>query len=204
MNKFITKISSIVLLAFCLPVFSMAITYDFRKATWGMSMEQVIESEGADPVKEGVSILDTPYIAYMLKMKVGETNHDLFAAYYFIEDQLYFAKYYVNTKHSNSNDFLTDFDEFRNVLLQKYGEPKEEETVWKDELYKDKRERWGLAIETGKMEKYTLWETDSTTIMLRLTGDNYKINFEIRYETKDEHLLGLEEQQKTKQEQNSF
>lgn len=203
MNKNMLRFVNGILLLLTLSSYCIA-ENDFRKASWGMSKADVIKSEGAEPLKEGMSVLDTPYIGYQVRMRVGENNHELATAYYFVEDQLYFAKYVILTTHTNLNDYLIDFEDFKVTLTKKYGEPLKDDTVWKDELYKDDQSNWGTAISTGRMEKSAIWETETTRIVLQLKGDNYKISFEIRYETKDERLLALEEQLKAKKEQSAF
>ena len=116
---------------------------DFRNVTWGMSRAEVIAQEGADPAKEGMSLLGTPYLAYPAKMKVGSTTHTMIAGYYFVDDQCYFGKYVIQTEHSNDNEFLTDFDALHTALSKKYGPAIQDDTIWKDDCYKDDPSKWG-------------------------------------------------------------
>lgn len=173
--------------------------YDFRETTWGMSRNEVVASEGEDPLKEGDNIEGLHYIVYTTTLLGGTITHEVFIIYYFIEDQLFGGRYNILTKHSNNNDYLVDFDALKNIITKKYGTP-EEETVWKDDSNKDDKDRWGMAVKTGDLEKYAAWETPTTEITLQLKGDNYKINFAIRYGAKDETLKQAVENQQNKAE----
>jgi ankyrin repeat protein len=120
-------------------------------------------------------------------MKVNGVLHEMIAVYYFIEDQLHFAKYTIVTEHSNTNDYFDDFNAFEQVISKKYGES-EQTTWWKSSTYQGQKEYWGLALESGDLEKHATWETETTKILLRLRGDNFKVEFEVRYSTKDPTL----------------
>ena len=62
----------------------------------------------------------------------------------------------------------------------------------------------GMAVKTGELEKSSTWETETTTILLRLTGDNHKFSFEIRYTTRNEELLTRYQQLEDQSLQNAL
>ncbi len=152
--------------------------FDFRQTSWGMSKTEVIQSEGTSPLVDKVNIDGFPYIGYTTNLVVGDTSQEVLIIYYFIQEKLFFARYNIITKHSNLNDYLTDFEMFKTILSPKYGIP-EEETLWKDDLYKDDPQDWGMAIATGDLQKFATWETATTTIILQLKGDNYNLKIAI-------------------------
>jgi hypothetical protein len=58
------------------------------------------------------------------------------------------------------------------------------EIDWKDNLYRDDKNNWGLAISTGDLSYGLIWETPTTDIELILDGNNYEVNLRIRYFSK--------------------
>lgn len=155
---------------------TISVEPDFRKVVWGMSKEEVIGIEGTSIIEQ-----TDDYIAY--NVEVNGLDMDL--VYYFNgKDQLCASAYISNEKHSNQNDYILDYNELTDALTEKYGEPYEDETVWKSDLYKGKSSYWGLAIAAGDLVDYASWDTDNTTIKIKIDGDNYKINIRIVYISK--------------------
>jgi len=57
--------------------------------------------------------------------------------------------------------------------------------LWKNDLYKDDKSHWGMAISVGHLVYAVQWETPTTEIGIMLMGNNYKINLGIFYESKE-------------------
>lgn len=191
-----------VCLVVCVGVFSPVLAQDFRETTWGMMTAEVIRVEG-DPALDQVNNSGFRVFGYERKLPAGETTHDVYALYYFVEDTLWMADYRIVTKHSNKNQYLHDFMTLKGLLNQKYGEV-EPEIFWKNDLYKDDTDQWGLAVSVGHLALSSTWYTGTTKIQLSLFGDNYKIRFNVNYETMDQGLLELAEKQKQKQQDSAL
>jgi len=163
--------------------------YDFRKTKWGLSKQEVKASENLKPV-------DDPEHSLTYKTRVLEK--DVFLVYIFVEDKLVRTKYILADKHMNKNDYIQDYNDFKKVLTKKYGRCKEDEVIWKKDVFDDKDhpERWGGAIATGNLIFYSAWETHRTKIGCGLYGDNFDITCAVEYVSKD--LKPLEEKQKEK------
>ena len=119
----------IVLVGFILVYFaelSFAGEYNFRKTKWGMSIAQVKSSEPLDVAKE-----DTTLLGY----KTTVLDKDVFVAYFFVDNQLVRARYVLAESHTNKNDFITDYNDFKKILTTKYGKAKQDESFWKNDLY---------------------------------------------------------------------
>ena len=157
--------------------------YDFRKTNWGMSQKEVLASETSKPIGQN---------AEMIIYKCKILNKDVLAAYCFIQNKLCKAVYMLKNKHSNTNRFIKDYQDFKKTLTNKYGKPIEDETRWEKEFFKDEPSLRGMAVSMGHLTYYCTWETDSTEISLMLTGDNFKINCMMGYESKE--LKHLQEQ----------
>jgi hypothetical protein len=154
------------------PVASCPDLFDLRKTTWGMTKEQVKASEELKPWGE-----EDDMIFYRSEL----AGRSCALAYRFVDDKLVSGSYVFNHTHTNQSDFFTDFDTMRDLLTEKYGKPKWGDTTWKNSLYRNEPEYRGLALGMGHITKTAGWSTPSTDISMRLTGDNYKVQFGIGY-----------------------
>lgn len=154
--------------------------YDFRKTKWGTSIESVKQIENDKSVKE---------LPEGLSYDARIANLDCIFFYKFINDKLYASAYAVVEEHSNKNDYISDYDKLRSYLTKKYDPPINEDIIWKNDLYKDDPQYWGLAISRGDLIYFSKWETTTTNIILFLSGDNHKIILMIEYLSKEfKHL----------------
>lgn len=71
---------------------------------------------------------------------------DCYVVYVFVRGKLVRTKYVIVEEHSNRNDYIRDYKSLKTQLSKKYGAPIEDETIWKNSLYKDDREEWGFAV----------------------------------------------------------
>jgi hypothetical protein len=158
---------------------------DFRKAKWGMTKAQVKASESLTATKDmGETILYTGTLA----------SFDVVVGYIFAGSKLVRAAYLVTEEHTNKTDHISDYNSLKELLVKKYGEPAEDKSYWKQDLYRDDPQHWGMALSMGHLVYYTKWETDRTAITMMLTGDNFEISHKIEYRSKN--LGALEEKEK--------
>ncbi|MDA3941883.1 MAG: hypothetical protein PF693_21650 [Spirochaetia bacterium] len=165
------------------PVETSTDTFDIRKASWYMNMEQVKESEPFEWT-EGEVNEDIKYIITSIDF-LGE---DSYLAYYFNADRLYQVKYIINEDHSNKTDYWRAFKRFIDALKSKYGETKPGNSgkpIWKNRLSEDDPDNWGLAISKGEMLALAAWETERSEVFTQIDGDNYKINLIVSFEAKN-------------------
>ena len=83
-----------------------------------------------------------------------------------------------------------------NILIEKYGEPKDDDINWLNDLYADDPSDYGLAISIGHLNLYCSWEIGDTKIQMVLSGDNYKISHRLEYNNESLKKLAIEEQKK--------
>jgi len=158
---------------------------DFRKTNWGMSREQVKETEDKNPDFEDNIILN---------YNVAIHGKDFVCTYRFLNDKLYDIKC-VFIGHTNKSLYIDDYKELKEIFIKKYGKPK-------SELYPGK---YGLevandlvtAIRVGDEAYWAQWSTPNTKIDLMLVGENNKINLIIKYKSdkilKSEFLAAVKE-----------
>ena len=176
-NVSILLIVLLILVISTLVLFAEEAKYDFRKTNWGMSKEQVKATEDKKPDFEN---------NIMLGYEVTINQNNFLCAYWFLEDKLYQSGYSLNETHTNKNDYIDDYKNFKEILIKKYGKPKIDKVTWKNDLYKNDEQDWGLAVSIGHLIYGTWWETSKTEpIGLVLKGEKYKISLTIGYYSKE-------------------
>jgi hypothetical protein len=101
--------------------------------------------------------------------------------YVFVRDMLVRGKLAFTVQHANDNDFWDDFETLKAMLIKKYGQTVDDQTLWKDELYKDDPNQRGMAVSCGALVRLVSWDLDETHVSLVLSGDNYQIELAIHY-----------------------
>jgi len=154
--------------------------YEFRKTNWGMSKEEVKATEDKKPFSENDTSL------YYKNVEIIGRN--FFCNYEFMQDKLYSSNYSIGTTlgevHTNKNDYIDDYENFKELLTKKYGKPKKDAVVWKNDLFKSDKQDWGTAISIGHLVYAATWETPTTEIGLALGGNNYEIWLSAGYDSK--------------------
>lgn len=149
-------------------------SFTFRNGITAKSTKaEIIKSEGRDPDVE-----EANGIAYK-NISVAGLSADLI--YGISDNVLNAAMYSITEKHSNKNLFISDFNAVAEGLITKYGEPESRQPIWRNNLWKDSPDDYGLAISSGHLSYIYTWEVGGCTIDLMLTGDNYEISHTIMY-----------------------
>ena len=167
--------------------------YDFRKVNWGMSKLQVKATESGKPRKENHSVLE---------YEGRVTNKKVFIIYFFTENKLVRAKYSFAEKHSNGNDYITDYKDLKDSLKKKYGKPMITNILWVDDTFKSKQSVWGVAISYGHLMYFSKWETKETDINLLLSGEDFDTELVAEYSSKA--LNALEDKVREKERANEL
>ncbi|MDF2512478.1 MAG: hypothetical protein K0S04_2344 [Herbinix sp.] len=155
---------------------TISVEPDFRKVKWGMTKEEVIDIEGTSIIEQSED-----YILYNVEVM----GLDMYLAYYFNEkDQVCAATYMSKEKHTNQNDYILEYNQLIDALTEKYGEPYEDETIWKSDRYKGDSSYWGFAISAGDLVDYASWDANNTNIKIIIDGDNFTIHIRIFYTSK--------------------
>lgn len=161
---------------------------DFRNVNWGMSKSEVKQVETSKLAQE-----ETNSLFYRTEL----AGFNAFVGYIFAGDKLTRGKYVLLEDHSNKNDYISDYKKLKKLLTKKYGIPEKDESIWKNNLYKDDYEDWGTAISIGHLINYSMWKTNRTDVTLYLSGENYKISTVIEYQSVE--LKDVEKEQREKE-----
>lgn len=166
---------------------------DFRKATWGMNIEEVRKTEKIKP-----SYTSDTALAYELSL----LNRPFSAMYLFSHEKLVRAKYYCTQTFSNKNKFVGIFNDLVKALTKKYGKPTEANKYFDNDYYRNDPSTWGLGISAGKIAFYTKWDLKKTFVIAFLDGENFKIDCGVEYSSKK--LKNLEKTEKEKETQDQL
>jgi hypothetical protein len=153
------------------------ISYVFRKVNWGMSKEQVVNNEGkADTDNQN------GYLMYIGK-SINGTNTNIL--YVFNQNRLCSVMLTPELKHVNKNLYIDDYQSFKKVLIEKYGQPTLPiDMIWKNDLYKGDSNYYGMAVSAGHLKYTSSWDTTDTIIYETLRGDNFEVELNILYKSK--------------------
>ncbi len=146
--------------------------YDFRHTRWGMSQEEVLASETLVPVEKDENLLN-------YKAQILDKNVEL--RYLFAQNKLIGASYVLDENYLNSEQFIQTYNHLKKELTEKYGKPDKEITRWKDDSFKNKRSKRGIALSLGYLEYFTFWETPVTTVSCGLKEQNYQVLCSVEY-----------------------
>lgn len=172
MQKFIVGIILVFLLA--TPIALWAAEPDFRYVNWGMTQGEVEWAESSLRVLRR----DDQLIMY----KTSYERMDCLLSYVFHEKSLVGGVYYFIHSRSNPSYYIDDYEALKSILTQKYGQPLDSQTVWKDEWAKNNP---GKAIMNGDLELTTFWRRGATAIVLGLGGKNNELRFLLGCFSKD-------------------
>jgi len=119
--------------------------------------------------------------------------------YIFARDKLVRAKFLVEEKHSDQNEFIRDFQTLEMVLRDRYGKPTDERAIWEDDSTQDETKNYldqdratpssilpsdrfvGLAVALGHLRLYTIRDDSRTKVLHVLAGEDHHITHQVEY-----------------------
>lgn len=144
--------------------------FNFRNTSWGMSKIDVLASESMEPVVK----TDTQ-IGYFTEI----LDKNIYLAFNFADDQLISALYALRYMRENLDDSCKDFEDFKQILTMKYGDPNAGQgDVWADPSYGDEDSlkilvsdptKYKAALDQGRLLHVALWKTDNTWVKVALS-----------------------------------
>ncbi len=146
--------------------------YDFGSARWGMTKDQVIASQGSNPVSQSEDSLQ--YTG-----SYNGANAELI--YTFSSGRLVKGRYIVLESAADEASYLRKYESIKRHLTIKYGEPQTDQKNWANTIYKDQPNRHGFAVYIGHLSYKTKWITNRSDILLELRSNNYNMLLEAVY-----------------------
>lgn len=159
-------------------------TITFRGYDWGTSKEEIMKNEITSDMVADVDYLEEDDGLLINGQSVA--GLDALVLYNFIDNGLDSGVYSITEKHTNKTDYYRDYEDLVKKYTDKYGTPVIDQAQWKDDLYKDDPDDWGMAVAVGDVTFVSKWEkADGSTTGIMLKGDNYEINLAIIYQSPD-------------------
>lgn len=139
--------------------------------------------------KESVFEIILNAIAY--KSNIGNVNLTVMLEFY--QDELVQVLCnFPDDAYENLNDSIKEYEVLKNYLVEKYNTPTEEGINWKKDEYRDRPEKWGLAVRKGDLSYFSKWNMPKTTIIIELVGWKDKINLVAVFRSKRYEEIGKE------------
>lgn len=146
----------------------------FRSFDWGTSFDTIVSNERkTDLVPNDDNI-------YAFKAKLAEKN--CLVGYYFLDNKLTEGRYVLNENYNNVQSYISDYEEWVDILTAKYGKPSNVETRWVDnESEKRYKFKESKALERGKVEFVTSWSDHLSMIIVTLSKEENNISLVLDY-----------------------
>ncbi len=145
---------------------------DFRSVSWGMTLAEVKKAEKLRFLSGDKKTLNYKYVLIGMNCQV---------IYKFKENKLVSAKYKIEQKHFDPALFNEDFEALKKYLIQVKGLPVSDQDIWKNEIYKSDKSKWGFAASIGFLTRFSIWKGKGTKINLQMNGGNHKTYIDIKY-----------------------
>jgi hypothetical protein len=146
--------------------------YDFRRAKWGMSMEEVMESEKDEPAIKTENTLDYSTFVMGIQTQIG---------YIFKDNELIRAGFFFLTKPETKNEYVDNYLKIKEELIKVNGEPVIDTVQQKDPSKKIDQANRGQAACDGDVIYAAQWDLPATDIQLLLRGENSECILTILY-----------------------
>lgn len=138
---------------------------------WGMPAQKLLEVEGEPLSREKSG--EEEIIQYRREI----ANRRCLVEYVFIQDQLTAARFFILDTFTDYNYYISDFMKAKDYLVQRFGLPADDQTVWLDRTYQERKEYWGRALGSGLVEFRSSWVIGETEVELVLTGSDNRVAF---------------------------
>jgi len=164
-----------------------------RNANWGWTKDSVKKSETLKLISDTKDYL-------MYSGTLGNKKFSI--SYKFTKNKLTQVYYIYSESHVNKNNYISTFDDLKNILTKKYDTTVTDQIIWKNDLYKDNEDDWGMACSAGHVTFRATWENSDTNVILVCTGENFDISLGIVYTSKK--YLNLINKEKDEQNDKDF
>lgn len=146
--------------------------YDFRKTRWGMSRQEVMDSERAKLIFENENSVE-------YRVFVGDYQAQ--ANYKFQDDKLIRAGLYFLKEYDDKNDYLTAYEILKESMVKNLGSPLIDKSVQLDPSQVIDTGQQAQAVCDGKIVYGSQWNYPGTDVQLLLRGEDGTCYLTIMY-----------------------
>jgi len=142
------------------------------KVEWGRTKAGILRAEGRPLAREVSGGLE--FLSYHRDL----LGKKCLLAYVLNDEKLIAVRLHLLEKYADKDRYVADYDKIRDFLIEKVGEPRTNNVVWReDRAYAERNEGWGKALSTGCLRLAAEWVFQGTGLRLSLTGENNEILF---------------------------
>lgn len=133
--------------------------------TWGMSREGILKAEGRPLSLEESGLWE--FIRYRRDV-FGKRCH---VAYVLANRRLVSVRVMLLENYADKDRYIAEYNQVRDFLNRKIGEPRYDNIVWSDRAYAERGENLGTAVDSGCLSLSSEWVTGETGFKISLTGE---------------------------------
>lgn len=140
-------------------------TASIPAVTWGMDREGIARIEGRPlDVEEAGAMVFLRYRRDVWGKRCQIT-------YVLANRRLVSVRVNLIENYADKERYIADYNNIRDFLNHKIGEPRFDNVIWKDRAYAERGESLGTAVMTGSLSLSSEWVTGDTGLRLSLTGE---------------------------------
>ena len=139
--------------------------------TWGMSREGILKIEGRPVGREESGAWE--FLRYRREV-FGKRCH---VAYVLANRRLVSVRVSLLENYADKDRYVADYNQIRDYLNRRIGEPRYDNVVWSDRAYAERGESLGTAVTSGCLSLSSEWVSGDTGLRLSLTGEPSGILF---------------------------
>lgn len=139
--------------------------------TWGMGREGILKIEGRPVSREESGAWE--FLRYRREV-FGKRCH---VAYVLANRRLVSVRVSLLENYADKDRYVADYNQIRDYLNRRIGEPRYDNVVWSDRAYAERGESLGKAVTSGCLSLSSEWVTGDTGLRLSLTGEPSGILF---------------------------
>ncbi|HOF34841.1 MAG TPA: hypothetical protein PK624_12960 [Spirochaetota bacterium] len=157
--------------------------YDFRKARWGMSFEEVLNSEEVEPLysvkNEHITYRDSIFFKYY-SFNYSFSDGKLSSIFVSFDDLFPLEK----------NNYFEEYNEIKKLYEKRYGKVSKSQTIWYNKKFKNSPDRINEAISKKHVNIGDAWILEKTVISLGIVvNDSGKVSIVVLYKEKIEGTM---------------
>jgi len=138
---------------------------------WGQTEAGFMKAEGR-PLSQDLSG-DMVFLRYHREL----LGKKCLITYVLVDRKLASVRVHLLERYANKDRYIADYNQLREFLNAKIGEPRYNNVVWKDRAYAERGESLGTALTSGSLSLSSEWAYRGTGLRLSLTGENSEVLF---------------------------
>jgi hypothetical protein len=138
---------------------------------WGQSEAGVLRAEG-QPLSQELSG-SMEFLRYHREL----LGKKCLITYVLVERKLTSVRVHLLERYANKDRYVVDYNQLREFLNAKIGEPRYNNVIWKDRAYAEQGESLGTAVTSGSLSLSSEWAFRGTGLRLSLSGENSEVLF---------------------------